>query len=129
MSSVIFSAEYDTLQKEDFRHVMSSIEESNVRMSVLLQEAKLHWLRLDKRLFPRSIQARNRFVKFVSGVLSQRIKNADIANGDIFSFFQNAKDPMTGRGFEMKELAAETATLIVAGELLPPSSLINPTSH
>ena len=118
-----------TLQKEDFRHVMSSIEESNVRMSVLLQEAKLHWWRLDKRLFPRSIQARNKFVKFVSGVLSQRIKNADIANGDIFSFFQNAKDPMTGRGFEMKELAAETATLIVAGELLPPSSLINPTSH
>ncbi|KAH7109592.1 putative cytochrome P450 [Dendryphion nanum] len=94
MSSVIFSAEYDTLQKEDFRHVMSSIEESNVRMS-----------RLDKRLFPRSIQARNKFVKF----------NADIANRDIFSFFQNAKDPMTGRGYKIKELAAETATLIVAG--------------
>lgn len=129
MTNVIFSAEYDTLQKEDFRYVMSSIEESNVRMSVLLQEAKLYWSRLDKRLFPRSIQARNKFVKFVRGVLSERIKNGDIANGDIFSFFQHAKDPMTGRGFGMNELTAETATLIVAGELLPPSSLINPTSH
>jgi cytochrome P450 len=115
MSSIIFSANYNTLERSEYRHVSKAIEGSNIRMSVILQAPELKWQRLDKKLFPQSIRARNIFVKFVSGVLGGRMKQSQAQEKDIFSFFQNAVDAETGKGFGVDELAAETATLVVAG--------------
>lgn len=116
MSSVIFSAEYDTLGSEKYRDIVGSIETSNVRVSILLQAAQLRFWRLDKKLFPLAIAARNKFIKWVTGLLGRRMTAQNLPSKDIFSYIQEAKDPETGRSFSKTELGAESTTLIVAGE-------------
>ncbi|KAI5194184.1 hypothetical protein E4T38_09671 [Aureobasidium subglaciale] len=116
MSSLIFSTCFDTLAQPDFRYVPRSIESSNERMSVILQAPELMLRRLDKKLFPRSIQDRNKFLQFLGHVIGSRTKTTGKQSGqDIFSFFEDARDPETGEGFKTGELLAESATLIVAG--------------
>ncbi|KAI9776753.1 MAG: hypothetical protein M1839_009397 [Geoglossum umbratile] len=116
MSTLIYSASYDTLGEDGFRFVPRAIEDSNVRMSAILQAPELMFGRLDKKLFPQSITARNKFLRFLGSMIASRAK-AETAEkkDDIFSFFQNARDPETGKGFGIEELMAESATLIVAG--------------
>lgn len=117
MSTLIYSASYDTLGQDAFRFVPRAIEDSNVRMSVILQAPELLLGRLDKKIFPRSITARNKFLKFIGSMIASRTKaNPGGKHAeDIFSFLQNAQDPETGKGFGIEELMAESATLIVAG--------------
>lgn len=115
MSNLIYSASFHTLTDEEHRFVPSSIERSNIRMSVILQAPELTFRRLDKRLFPGSILARNRFLKFVGSVIATRSKIVSKGKDDIFSFLQSAKDPETGKGLGIAELLGESATLIVAG--------------
>lgn len=117
MSTLIYSASYDTLANEDFRYVPRSIGESNIRMSVLLQAPEVRTGKLDAKLFPSSIIARNAFVKFVGSTVAARSKHevSEEQEHDIFSIFQHARDPETGKGFGPAELAAESSTLIIAG--------------
>ena len=96
-------------------------------MSVILQAPELTFRRLDKKLFPASIVARNKFLKFLNNMVSSRVQRTQYLEtasektkgnkmaGDIFSLFQNARDPETGKGFGIEELSGESATLIVAG--------------
>ncbi|RJE27123.1 Cytochrome p450 [Aspergillus sclerotialis] len=120
MSSLVFSASYDTLRQEKFRYVIRAIEESNIRVSVLLQAPILSLFRLDKRLFSRSLHWRNRFIKFIGRTVADRIKKSSVLNEgdkgrDVFSYFQSGKDAVTGKTFGINELGGEAATLIVAG--------------
>ena len=115
MSKVIFSASSDTLQQEKLRYVTDAIAASNVRVGTVLQSPELATRKLDKKLFPRAIQARNEFVPFISKTLQDRLKKANEPKSDIFFYFQDATDPETGAKLSMPELSAETATLIVAG--------------
>ena len=116
MSTLIYSATFDTLAKEDLRFVPQAITDSNIRMSVILQAPELTSRRIDKKLFPKSIAARNKFLQFVGSMITSRVKaNGAEKNDDIFSFFQKARDPETGEGFGMEDLIAESSTLIVAG--------------
>jgi len=116
MSTLIYSATFDTLAKDDLRFVPQAITDSNLRMSVILQAPELISRRIDKKLFPKSIAARNKFLQFVSSMITSRVKaNSAEKNDDIFSFFQKARDPETGEGFGMEDLIAESSTLIVAG--------------
>ncbi|KAJ5789848.1 benzoate 4-monooxygenase cytochrome P450 [Penicillium psychrosexuale] len=101
MSALVFSASYDTLRQEKFRPIINAIEESNVRVSVILQAPILTLFRLDKRLFSRSILWRNRFIKFIGRSVSERVKKT--------------KDTVTGKTLRIDELGGEVATLIVAG--------------
>lgn len=116
MANIIFSASYNTIGAEDYRYVVQAIEESNVRMSVILQAKELTFRKIDKYLFPTSIVARNKFVRFVSRMMKDRLKRVDLENRDVFSLFQNAKDPDTGKQLGEAELGAESATMIVAGK-------------
>ncbi|KAM7212583.1 Cytochrome P450 [Rhypophila decipiens] len=136
MADVVFSAKYNLLTSPKFRYVTSCIDASNVRMSVLIQAPWIARLpiKIDKKIFRSAIQARNRFVKFVSRVVGDRLKKQAAAselaskeielaqddpvneiNGDVFSNLAAAKDPETGEGFAINEIAAESTTLIVAG--------------
>jgi cytochrome P450 len=116
MSTLIYSATFDTLARNDYRFVPQAITDSNLRMSVILQAPELTVRRIDKKLFPKSIAARNKFLQFVGSIITSRIKANDAGkNDDIFSFFQKARDPETGEGFGMEDLIAESSTLIVAG--------------
>ncbi|KAJ5822466.1 benzoate 4-monooxygenase cytochrome P450 [Penicillium robsamsonii] len=116
MSSLIFSASYDTLRQEKYRSVIRAIEESNVRVSVLLQAPIVALFGSDKRLFAQSILGRNRFIQFISSTVRARVQKTKLLAGrDIFSYFQTSKDTVTGESMNMNELSGEAATLIVAG--------------
>lgn len=120
MSNIIFSADYDALGKDAYRWVPNVIGESNVRVSVLFQAAEVKFWRLDKRLFPAAIKARDMFVQFVAKTVSNRLalhKSGREAQ-DIFSFLCKAQDPDGGDALTTRELGAENATLIVAGKKL-----------
>ena len=117
MSALVFSASYDTLRQETFRHIITAIEESNVRVSVILQAPILTLFRLDKRLFSRSILWRNRFIKFIGRTVSERVKKISLLKErDVFSYLKSATDTVTGKTLRMDELGGEAATLIVAGK-------------
>lgn len=138
MADVVFGASYNLLQVARFRYVTEAIDASNRRMSALIQAPRLAALKLDKYVFRAAITARNRFVKFVSRVVKERLDKEDaVANSaaaadaadndaakkptgaaptdDVFANLARARDPETGSGFSRDEIAAESATLIVAG--------------
>ncbi|OJK01152.1 hypothetical protein ASPACDRAFT_26403, partial [Aspergillus aculeatus ATCC 16872] len=116
MSSLVFSASYDTLRQENYRSVIRAIEDSNVRVSVLLQAPIITLFRSDKKLFGQSILGRNRFIRFIKSTVKERVlKSKFLTDRDIFSYFQTSKDAVTGESMDMNELSGEAATLIVAG--------------
>lgn len=133
MSDVVFGARYQLLANDRFRYVVECIEASNVRMAALIQAPWYAALKMDKYIFRDAILGRNRFIKFVSRVVKERIdkaKNSASTNSaapsetvpggeaeehDVFANLEAAKDPITGSGFSLQEIAAESTTLIVAG--------------
>jgi cytochrome P450 len=118
MTAVSFDTDFDTINKPQYRYAMSALEESNVRLSVLLQEPRFTMLNLDRWLFPASIVGRDQFVRFIRRLLKQRLGALGAtASADIFSFLHSCKDPDTGKELSPMELSTETALFVVAGEL------------
>lgn len=115
MADLIFGGNYNLLKKPTYRYVPGVIETSNVRISALLQAPTLRYGRLDKALFPKSIAARNMFVRFVGKILRDTLKVDRTGKKDFFAVLSSAKDPETGSGFTQEEIIAESTTLIVAG--------------
>lgn len=115
MASLIFGLNYHALTDKTFRHVVNDIHESNIRVSVLMQALELRFARLDRRLFPKSILARNSFLKFVGKLLRDR-KEKPTDTNDLFSLLANMKDPETQSTLSPNQIAAESTTLVVAGE-------------
>lgn len=124
MTDVTFSARFNTIDNEAYRYAIRAIEESNVRLGVLVQVPELAIRRIQKWLFPQAIKARINFVRFIRKVLSDRLKASKSEHSDIFSFVQQAKDPDSGKGLDITELSTETATLIIAGKMLFYSEII-----
>ncbi|KAE8833769.1 hypothetical protein PTNB73_04850 [Pyrenophora teres f. teres] len=124
MSEVIFGMKYGALKKSTYRHVTQAIQDSNVRVSTLVQAYSLTTGRLDRYLFPASILARNAFLKFVTSLLRDRSKMPPSQdNGDVFSFLETAKDPDNDKTLTKSEIRAECATLVVAGSDTSSSTL------
>ncbi|WYZ36342.1 hypothetical protein EsH8_XII_000092 [Colletotrichum jinshuiense] len=115
MSEVIFGMRYNTLKTESYRFVMKALEESNLRISTLVQASSLTIARLDKYLFPESIAARNRFLGFLASLLKNRPNASGSDNGNVFSYLETAKDPDGESTLSKSEIRAESATLVVAG--------------
>lgn len=118
MSEVIFGMRYNALKESGYRYVARALEESNVRVSTLVQSSIPSLGRLDRYLFPSSIQGRNQFLGFIGSLLRDRKKALFSGNGNVFSFLETAKDPDGGSELSKAEIRAECATLVVAGELL-----------
>lgn len=124
MADVVFGAHYNLLHNEQFRYVVDSIDRSNVRMSFLIQFPEFAKLKIDKYIFRDAIIARNRFIKFVTRIVRERLGKVTTAgpedktsteDADVFANLVAAKDPESGRSFTLNEIAAESTTLIVAG--------------
>jgi cytochrome P450 len=115
MATFIFSGKYNMLEREQYRYVVQCIEESNIRVSSILQAPILKAFRMDKLLFPRAIIARNMFLGFVGKLLRDTKKNDRTQRKDLFEMLSHAKDPETGKGFSPEEIIAESVTLVVAG--------------
>lgn len=119
MTDISFNLDYDTMRNEQSRYAMKAIEESNIRLSVLVQEENLSLTRLDRRLFRSSVAASRQFARFLRHLLKQRLQAGKTANDaaarDIFSFLEQCRDPDTGAALSMAEISTETATFVVAG--------------
>ncbi|OQE74125.1 hypothetical protein PENNAL_c0084G11992 [Penicillium nalgiovense] len=115
MSSVIFGESFDLIGSPENRHIVQSIEDSNVRTGVLLQAGELSTRRLDRKLFPEAIAGRNIFIRFVNQLLKKRMSVKPLKRSDVFSFLLDAVDPETKQGFTPAEIGAESTTMIVAG--------------
>ncbi|EFY94492.2 Cytochrome P450 CYP5334A1 [Metarhizium robertsii ARSEF 23] len=104
------------MEEASFRYVGEAIEQSNVRLGVLMQAPELTLAGLDRKLFSGAAKAGARFVKFLRKLLQKRLQQ-EPADGikDIFSFLQQCKDAQTGEGLGAMEISTETATFIVAG--------------
>ncbi|KAF5011792.1 hypothetical protein F66182_15318, partial [Fusarium sp. NRRL 66182] len=117
MTAVSFDTDYDTINNPQYRYALAALEDSNVRLSVLLQEPKFVMFNLDRWLFPSSIVGRDRFVKFIRMLLKQRLHakaRVSTIGADIFSFLEKCKDPDTGKELTAMELSTETALFVVA---------------
>lgn len=127
MADLVFSASYNLLGNERFRHMPHVIDKSNVRMSVLVYLPFIAWYKyIDAFIFKEAAIARYRFMRFVIRAVRER---ADRAIGkwsqqsldpcpprnDIYSALAIAKDPDTGKGFSTQEMISESITLVVAG--------------
>lgn len=117
MADVVFGQKYDLLGKPNNRYIVDAIAGSNVRTTVLLYLPKLVIGRLDKRLFPASIKARNTLLRFIGKLLYERSQLSAPIRKDIFSILQTAKDANTGKGLQSDEIGAESTTLVIAGKL------------
>lgn len=126
MTAVLFDVDFDTLGSAEFRYAMHAIEDSNVRLGVLLQAPELSIGNLDSKLFPKAVSGRSRFVKFIRMVLAKRLASPKAHSKDIFSFLQDCTDPDTGKSLTVAELSTETATFIVAGKTSPAYLLLWP---
>jgi cytochrome P450 len=120
MSDIVFGAKYNLLEIDRFRYVCKVIEKSNERMNVLVHAGRWASLKLlDRFLFRRAIFARNRFIRFVTRLVGDRISKSKsvhpLESMDVFSHLQEAKDPSTGHSLSANEITAESTTLIVAG--------------
>ncbi|KAH3907055.1 hypothetical protein HBI56_114470 [Parastagonospora nodorum] len=115
MATFIFSGKYNMLEREQYRYVVQCIEQSNIRVSSILQAPILKAFRIDKILFPRAIVARNMFLGFVGKLLRDTKKNDRSQRKDLFEMLSHAKDPESGNGFTPEEIVAESVTLVVAG--------------
>ncbi|KID91342.1 cytochrome P450 3A31 [Metarhizium guizhouense ARSEF 977] len=117
MGDVVFGIGYDLLASPQNRIIPRAIEESNVRMSVLLQSPILIKIgRIDRFLFPKAIAARNQFLHFVSGLVRRVLgTECSLQTRTVVSALKSASDPVTGDALSMKEILAESTTLCVAG--------------
>ncbi|KAK2484351.1 hypothetical protein H9L39_02331 [Fusarium oxysporum f. sp. albedinis] len=115
MADVVFGQQYNLLGNQKYRYVVDSIEGSNIRTGVLIQAPEAYTWRLDRRLFPKSLQHRNSFIKFISLLVFDRLATNPLERSDIISHLLTAKDSETNQGFTKNEVAAESTTLIVAG--------------
>ncbi len=104
---------YNLLGETKHRYIIHAIENSNVRLSVMVQLPMLTLWRADKRLFPKAIMARNMFLRFMRSLVHGRM--TAVGRKDVFSILLDAKDPQTGNGLNMAEIGAEATTLLVAG--------------
>lgn len=117
---VVFGMRYNTLKQKTHRFVLAALEESNVRISTLVQASAVSFGNFDKLLFPRSIDARNKFLGFLGSLLKSRSKAYKPLAEDtsVFTHLESAKDSDGRTLLSKAEIRAESATLIVAGKLL-----------
>ena len=114
ITDVVFGRTINLLEEPKYRSIIHAIEESNVRISVIVQDPWITLARLDKLLFPTAVIARNMFLRFMRKVVGERLMAE--RREDIISILLDAKDPETGEGLTLPEIGAEATTLLVAGK-------------
>ena len=115
IADVVSSRSYDLLGNAKNRYIVDAIAGSSNRTTILLYLPELIIGRLDKRLFPASIKARNILLRFIGKLVHERLQVLAPERKDVFSVLQSAMDLNTGKGLQMDEIGAESTTLIIAG--------------
>jgi hypothetical protein len=119
MTEVVFGLRYHLVSSKVHRHIVDAIANSNIRTTILLYFPKLMWNRLDKKLLPASIAARNVFLKFMGKLLHDRYEIAPTEKTrDILSKLLTARDVETGESLNAEQINADSTTLVIAGEFV-----------
>jgi cytochrome P450 len=96
------------------RHITKAIEDSNQRVSVIVQAPEVTVRRMDKKLFPAAVAGRNMFLKFIKQLVADRMQAKQ--RTDVFSILLSAKDPETQKQLNSFEIVAESTTMLIAGK-------------
>lgn len=115
MSDVVFGMKYDLLGTPKYRFLPDAIAGSNIRTTVLLFLPGLVFGRLDKKLFPACIKARNAFLYFIGKLLHERLKITSPQRKDVFSLLVNVNKKAGKEAMGQDQLGADSTTLVIAG--------------
>jgi hypothetical protein len=116
MADVIFSNHLDLMNRPDNRFLVHTIETMMHRVGVLSQVPQMIKWGLDFVVLPYGKKAAGAFKQMATKIAVTRVQlAASNDHRDAFKNLLDAKDPETGKGFQMMELRAETGVLIVAG--------------
>jgi hypothetical protein len=120
MTEVVFGLRYHLVGSKVHRHTVDAIANSNIPTTILLYFPKFMWNRLDKKLLPASIVARNVFLKFMGKLLHDRYQVAPTEKiRDVLSKLPTARDVEIGEGLNAERINADSTTLVIAGEFVP----------
>ena len=115
MSELVFGKPYHMMDLPMNRFIISLIKATTFRVGVYLQIPQLAIWNLDKILTFRIRKLREQLVKVSRGMAIERM-NMDSKRQDLFSHILAARDPDTGIGFSMDEIASESHIMIIAGK-------------
>ncbi|KAG9238185.1 benzoate 4-monooxygenase cytochrome P450 [Amylocarpus encephaloides] len=115
MSDVVFGMQYNLLSAPKYRFLPDAIAGSNIRTTVLLYLPGLVRGRLDKKLFPACIKARNAFLYFISKLLNERLQVKSPNHKDVFSALMSENRKAGKEALGQQELGADSTTLVIAG--------------
>ncbi|RDL38701.1 uncharacterized protein BP5553_03041 [Venustampulla echinocandica] len=115
MSDVVFGKQYNLLGVPKYRFLPDAIAGSNIRTTVLLYLPGLVRGRLDKKLFPACIKARNAFLYFIGKLLHERLQVTSPKRPDVFSALSSENRRAGKDALGPEQLGAESTTLVIAG--------------
>ncbi|KAH8817137.1 cytochrome P450 [Xylogone sp. PMI_703] len=115
MADVVFGMRYNLLGTTKYRFLPDAIAGSNVRTSVLLYLPGLVFGRLDKKLFPACIKARNAFLYFISKLLRDRLQITTPTRKDVFSALVSVNKKAGKEAIGDAQLGADSTALVIAG--------------
>ncbi len=113
-----FGQSFELQIKPDNHFLIDAVTATSRKAGVYVQYPALANLQLDKLLYRKGLQMREKYLALMSKLVKSRLSADKNSQNDLFSFVVDAKDPETGRGFTESELWAESRFLLIAGDTL-----------
>jgi cytochrome P450 len=116
MGDLCFGKAFGMLERPDNRFAIDMVSNAAHRHLMCGTYLPLHEYHIDKVLFRKITQLRERYMQFSKAQAAERTKmGLDVDRKDFFYYLLKAKDPETGKGFSTPELWGESNLLIIAG--------------
>ena len=117
MGAVGFSRQLDLQSRPQNRYMIDVMAQLQKWNSTHIQSTSLAKLNLDKLFYPQQFYYGRKILEQVRLFVEKRTKKAEREKNDIFSFYVDATDPLTGEHLTLEELWSEAKLLMVAGKL------------
>ncbi|KAB5542502.1 cytochrome P450-like protein [Coniochaeta sp. 2T2.1] len=116
LGDLCFGKAFHMLERPDNRYAIDLVGAAAARHMICGTMPVVNTLSLDKVLFRKIAAGRARYMAYSRAQLTERTKlGEETDRRDFFYHLLKAKDPETGKGFEMPELWGESNLLIIAG--------------
>ncbi|RAR12621.1 cytochrome P450 [Stemphylium lycopersici] len=116
MGDLVFGKAFGMLESPVNRFATQLVGNAAHRHLICGTHLTIHNWHLDKLFFRKIAGQRAQYMQYSKGQAMERTKlGVDVDRKDFFYYLLNAKDPETGKGFNMDELWGESNLLIIAG--------------